>query len=87
MKLVGMAAEEWRWLMYLSVFTPYEPEAGVNLAMKSQSLAWSVFLYGQDGQRIGLGPLGDDLLLIVGGLLAYVAAAAIFHRRDLPAPL
>lgn len=87
MKLVGMAAEEWRWLMYLSVFTPYEPEAGVNLAMKSQSLAWSVFLYGPDGQRIGLGPLGDDLLLIVGGLLAYMAAAVIFHRRDLPAPL
>ncbi|MEY4181269.1 MAG: hypothetical protein RLY70_4844 [Planctomycetota bacterium] len=87
MKLVGMAAEEWRWLMYLSVFTPYEPEAGVNLAMKSPSLAWSVFLYGPDGQRAGLGPLGDDLLLICGGLLAYGAAAVIFHRRDLPAPL
>ena len=87
LKLVGMASEEWRWLTWLSVFTPYEPEAGVHLAHQSPDLAWSVLQYDSAGQFTALGPLGNDLLLVAGGLLAYVAAAVIFQRRDLPAPL
>lgn len=87
LKLVGMASEDWRWLTYLSIFTPYEPEAGVQLAMEAPDLAWSVVRYDASGQWLGLGPLGDDLILAAGGLLAYVAAAVIFQRRDLPAPL
>ena len=87
LKLVGMASEEWRWLTWFSIFTPYEPEAGVHLAIESPDLAWSIVRYDTAGNWLELGPLGDDLILLAGGLLAYVAAAVIFQRRDLPAPL
>ncbi|MFO0818116.1 MAG: ABC transporter permease subunit [Pirellulales bacterium] len=87
LKLVGMASDDWRWLTYLSVFTPYEPEWGAQLAMESPDLAWSIVRYDSAGRWVGVGPLGDDLGLIAGGLLAYGLAAVIFQRRDLPAPL
>ncbi len=86
-KLVGMAADNWRWLTYLSIFTPYEPEAGVHLAMTAPDLTWSIVKYDAAGQWTGLGPLGADLILIGGGVVAYIAAAIVFQRRDLPAPL
>lgn len=86
-KLVGMAAESWHWLMYFSIFTPYEPEEGVHLAMTAPDLAWSIVKYDAAGQWTGLGPLGADLILFGGGALAYVAAAIVFQKRDLPAPL
>ena len=86
MKLVGMASDSWKWLTYLSVFTPYEPEEFVHLAIESPDLAWSFVKYDAAGQWAGLGPLGFDLILVGIGYLAYMAAAVIFHRRDLPAP-
>ena len=40
-----------------------------------------------DPLAIELGPLGYDLVLIGLGATAFVAAARVFCRRDLPAPL
>lgn len=87
MKLVGMAAEDWAWLRRLSVFTAYEPELFVQIAVQSPQDAWSVWRYDAAGHITQLGPLGYDLVFVVLGYLAYVAAAVIFQRRDLPAPL
>lgn len=87
MKLVGMAADEWAWLRPLSIFSAYEPELFVKVAVESPAETWSVLRYDAAGHFAQLGPLGYDLIFIVLGYLAYVAAAVIFQRRDLPAPL
>jgi hypothetical protein len=36
---------------------------------------------------MGVGPLTYDLVLLGVGLVGYLAAAVVFVRRDLPAPL
>jgi len=87
MKLVGMASEDWAWLRPLSVFTAYEPELFVQIAVETPQFAWSLLRYDSAGNMTQLGPLGNDLVFLVLGYLAYVAAAVIFQRRDLPAPL
>lgn len=87
MKLVGMASDDWAWMRPLSIFTAYEPEAFVQLAVERPELAWSVWRVDEAGVFTQLGPLGYDLIFLVLGYLAYLAAAVIFHRRDLPAPL
>lgn len=87
MKLVGMAADDWAWLRSLSIFTAYEPEMFVQIAVASPADAWSVWRYDAVQKATVLGPLGYDLIFLALGYLAYVAAAVIFQRRDLPAPL
>jgi ABC-2 type transport system permease protein len=87
LKILGTAASEWGWLKNLSVFTAYEPEAFVHIATESPAHAWSLWLEKPIGTITFWGPLGYDLLLLALGYLAYLLAAIIFHRRDLPAPL
>jgi len=87
LKLVGMASDEWAWLRPLSVFSAYEPELFVQIAVETPDLAWRILQYDAAGQVTGWGPLGYDLIFLVLGILAYGAAAVIFQRRDLPAPL
>jgi len=86
LKLIGMASESWHWLVSLSFLTAYEPEEFVHISVTTPEKAWDVLRWTADGQWAGLGPVGYDLLLIGAGLLAYVAAALVFQRRDLPAP-
>lgn len=81
-KIIGRAVPHWHWLSNFSFFTPFEPQALVGNASK----AWTFWVPKAKGS-FELGGLGYDSILIGLGLLAYVAAAAIFHRRDLPAPL
>lgn len=87
LKLAGLASDDLAWLLYLSVFTAYEPEVFVNLATTEPELAWSLVRFEPDGAWKSLGPLGYDLTLVLLGLAGYVAAGVIFCRRDLPAPL
>jgi len=86
-KAVGMASDQWSWLLYLTVFTAYEPESFVQIADRSPEFAWSVFLYDERGQWLGYGPLWYDGLLISLGLACFAAAFLIFQRRDISAPL
>ena len=86
-KVVGLASDSWSWLLYLSVFTAYEPEHFVQIADRTPELAWSWFLYDERGQWLAYGPLWYDGLLIVLGFACFGAAFAIFQRRDIPAPL
>jgi beta-exotoxin I transport system permease protein len=81
-KIIGRAVPHWHWVSYCSFFTPFEPQLLVGNASK----AWTVWIPKAKGS-FELGGLGYDSILIGLGLVAYVAAAAIFCRRDLPAPL
>jgi ABC-2 type transport system permease protein len=81
-KVVGRIADGWNWLTYVSFMTPFEPQM---LVARPQA-AWSVFAY-ENGSITGLGLGGQQIVLIVLGLICYVAGAVVFSRRELPAPL
>jgi ABC-2 type transport system permease protein len=80
-KIVGRVAKGWEWLTYCSFFTPFEPQ----LLVGDRNRAWTFWV--RVGDSFALGGLGYASILIGLGLLFYVIAAAIFCRRDLPAPL
>ena len=85
-KIVGLATDRLAWMLKLTFFTAYEPELFVSIAYHTPDQAWSLLMQ-REGGGFELGPLGYDLLLIGLGLAAYIAAAVIFRRRDLPAPV
>jgi ABC-2 type transport system permease protein len=85
-KIAGLAVKPLRPLLNVSIFTAYEPQKFVSVAVNSPSETWALTMPGKDGSEI-LGPLGYNLILVGIGLLAYLLAGVIFHKRDLPAPL
>ena len=86
-KIIGLASDQFSWLLKFTFFTAYEPEKFVSVAVNTPAQAWRLILTDGQGAWSGLGPLGYDLLLIGMGLGAYLGAAVIFCRRDLPAPV
>ncbi len=86
-KLGAMAIPEFKWLNYGTIFTAYNPQVIVELAVRSPDTVWNLVMRSPSGEFLSLGPVGHDLVLIGIGLVGYVAAAIIFQRRDLPAPL
>ncbi len=86
-KLVGLAADEVNWMLYFSAFTPYEPEAFVHMADVTPEFAWSLSVYDVEGSWKTWGPMAHHFVMATIGIMSYVAAAAIFVRRDLPAPM
>jgi ABC-2 type transport system permease protein len=91
LKLVGVAADDWRWLSYLSFFTAYEPQLLVQVALNHPIDAWSFWRQTTDENArhvlAALGPLGFSSILWGLGLVCYVGAAWRFCTRDLPPPL
>jgi ABC-2 type transport system permease protein len=86
-KVASLASDSLSWLAYCSVFTAYEPEALVSVAINSPDETWAVLRFDAEGHFRRLGPLGYDLVLLGLGWAAYLASAVIFCKRDLPAPL
>jgi ABC-2 type transport system permease protein len=86
-KVAALASDNLSWLSYCSVFTAYEPEALVSVAVKFPEETWSILRFGSEGHFTRLGPLGYDLVLLGLGGLCYFGSAVIFCERDLPAPL
>jgi ABC-2 type transport system permease protein len=86
-KIVALASDRLNWLSRLTFFSAYEPGRFVSVAVNTPEQTWKLLAWDEQGQWSGLGPLGLISLLIVMGLMAYVAAAWIFRRRDLPAPM
>lgn len=86
-KLTGMALKEWSWLKQVSIFTAYEPQKFVAAAVHTPESAWSLWLVDPVGNYVEPGALGYDLILLGIGLVSYLAAGVVFHKRDLPAPL
>lgn len=86
-KLFSLAADRFRWLRYGTFFSAYDPQRAVSIAVNTPEQTWRVGHYDAAGAWVGLGPVGHDLVLIGLGVAAYLVAARVFQRRDLPAPL
>jgi ABC-2 type transport system permease protein len=87
LKLVGQGVSDVAWLQYLSIFTAYEPQEFIRIAAHDPAHAWALIMPGLNGQMPELGPLGCNLILLVFGIVSYIAAGVVFRQRDLPAPL
>lgn len=87
LKLLGQAISEVWWLQDLSLFTAYEPQKFISIAVHEPAHAWSLATYNSQGNFVEPGPLGYNLVLIGIGAICYMAAGIAFHKRDLPAPL
>ncbi len=87
LKIVGLAFERLSWMKLLSLFTAYEPQKFISIAFRDPANNWALVLYDSQGAFQALGPLGCNLVLLSIGAIGYLAAAVVFHRRDLPAPL
>jgi ABC-2 type transport system permease protein len=87
LKLLGQAIPEVSWLQYFSLFTAYEPQKFVSIAVHDPQHLWSLALYDANQRFVELGPLGYNLVMVFVGLASYLGAGVIFQRRDLPAPL
>jgi ABC-2 type transport system permease protein len=89
LKLLGQAIEEVAWLQYASLFTAYEPQKFISMAVHQPELAWSVGgVPAADSQHpVVLGALGYNVILLTFGAIGYLGAGIAFHKRDVPAPL
>jgi ABC-2 type transport system permease protein len=80
--VVGRLADGWHWLNYCSFLTAYSPSGMVAQPDK----AWVIFDY-HGGHFVGFGFGSEQLVLFGLGLLCYLAGAAVFSRREIPAPI
>lgn len=87
LKLLGQAIGEVAWLQRCSLFTAYEPQKFISLAVHDPQHMWAIALYNPQGRFLEPGPLGYNLILLAIGGACYLAAAIAFEKRDLPAPL
>jgi ABC-2 type transport system permease protein len=87
-KLVGVLKKDtvYEGFKYVSALTAFEPSRLVEIAVQQPEHAWSFTLTTSSGD-FGWGPLSYDLVLAALGVAGYLAAAVVFTRRDLPAPL
>jgi ABC-2 type transport system permease protein len=86
-KIMGLAFSQFSWLKDVSLFTAYEPQKFIALAVRTPDAAWSLARYTDSGTFMELGPMGCNLVLLTVATAGYLAAGIVFHRRDLPAPL
>lgn len=87
LKLLGQAIGEVAWLQRLSLFTAYEPLKFISMAAEEPGRGWLLAVYDKQGTFVEPGPLGYNLILLSIGMVSYLAAAVVFQKRDLPAPL
>ena len=83
----GRGSDSLEWLTYCTFYTLFEPQTAVFVLVRHPDQFWDLLMANDQGQWIDLAPLGDNLFLIGLGLIGYIAAAVVFCRRDLPAPL
>jgi ABC-2 type transport system permease protein len=86
-KLLGQAIPEVAWLQWGSLFTAYEPQKFISIAVHEPAQAWAIALYNASGRFLEPGPLGYNLILLAIGIISYATAGVVFQKRDLPAPL
>ena len=87
LKILGLAIDNVSWMQWLSLFTAYEPQKFISIAVNQPAQTWALAMYDSQQRFRELGPLGYNLILLVVAALSYLGAGIVFHRRDLPAPL
>jgi beta-exotoxin I transport system permease protein len=78
----GQVSDRWSWLRYLSFMSAYQPQTMVA----RPDAAWVLLAHHKD-QATTLGLGGLQFLLFTLGIACYAAGAAIFCRREIPAPI
>jgi ABC-2 type transport system permease protein len=86
-EITGMAIESCRWMLHFTFFSAYEPVAFVTESARDAEAPWRFLARESLGRLPDLGPMGCNLALLLLGGMGLLAAAAIFNRRDIPAPL
>lgn len=86
LKVVALTIAPLKWLKYSTLLTAYEPQRYISQTV-NEGAGWQLQITDSAGKLLDWGPLGYDLVLVGAGLAAYVLAAVIFVRRDLPPPL
>lgn len=87
LKILGLFIDDVWWMQWLSLFTAYEPQKFIGIAVNEPAKTWALAMYDSQQQFRELGPLGYNLVLLSVAGLSYLLAGIVFHRRDLPAPL
>jgi hypothetical protein len=87
LQYIALALPAWNWLGWLTIFSSYNPELFISMSLEDPQSAAHWLRLDDAGAFLGAGPLGGNALLLGLGAAGYLAAAAIFSRRDLPAPL
>ncbi len=85
-KAIAVTAPPLAWLKCFTFFTAYEPQVFVASQLDSPPQGWTWLAQDENGLWSLPGALSYNGLLLGIGLLAYLLAAVIFVRRDLPAP-
>jgi ABC-2 type transport system permease protein len=80
-RIVAITVPKQNWLYNFTFFTLFDPEGLVARPER----AWRFLAEGSEATP--LGGLGCCAALVGMGLVCYAAAALVFSRRDLPAPL
>ena len=78
LEVIGRSVTDLAWVRRLSFMAAYEPQQMVSAVMSDASGGW--------GEAWTISMRSDGILMGLG-LAAYVCAAVVFCRRDLPAPL
>jgi ABC-2 type transport system permease protein len=84
--LLSRATEATSPISGATFFSCYQPDAMVRLLQEQPERAFRIFASEPQYLPMGLDPLGTTLVLIVIGLVLYLAAFIAFQHRDLPAP-
>lgn len=83
-KLLGMSAPAYSWILYLTIYSAYEPESVVRVADVQPEDTWNFWVTIDNETK--LGGTGYNVILLAAGLAGFLLAAWIFKKRDLPAP-
>jgi ABC-2 type transport system permease protein len=86
-KVLSRAFDSTRFLEWLTIFSAYEPQRLIYIAVSSPAYNLAFQLPPADSQPAMTGPLTYYITLLTIGAVGYLAAGVVFHRRDLPAPL
>lgn len=74
LKVMSRTTEQLEFLRFFTFLGAYEPQKLITYTLQDTTDAWMT-------------TLGYNSILLALGILAYVVAAVVFTRRDLPAPI
>jgi ABC-2 type transport system permease protein len=83
----AFSAPSLAWMKRWSLFTPYEPLRWIALEARERGQGWAFMAENAKTGLVEWGPSAHNAVLLGIGAATFTAAAIIFNRRDLPAPL
>ena len=87
LEVLGQSIEACQFLQWFSIFSLYDPVKHVVYVTGSQAGDWSLLRGGPSDDIIACSAFGSGLILIGFGCVAFIIAARVFAKRDVPAPL